>query len=401
MARIGVPQASDLPRSADVVVIGGGIIGCATAFYATEAGCNTVVLERRDGLASLTTAASEECFRAQFNEPENLRLMLESIAVFEDFAEVVRLPGYDINLHQQGYLFLSGAEEGPERLRKRVEYQQALGLADVEYLDGDEVRRRFPYVGPLVTAATYRARDGWLSAHELTHGFARGSKGYFALRTEATGIRVDGRGVAAVITTRGEISTRCVVDAAGPFAGVVASWVGVRLPLALLRRQKAVFGSVPQVPRDAAMTIDDDAGVYWRPEVGGAAMGWALPEEPGEPSEYVAADWTFPAVALDGAARLVPFWNQVADTLTRDNVFLSAGWYTCAPDNKPIIGPCSGVPGFYFNAAYAGEGVMASPGGARLMVDLIVDPASNRENPFRMDRFADGTAVIGKEKLVI
>ena len=79
MGRIVVPHAGDLPRCADVVVVGGGVIGCATAFYATEAGFDTVVLERRDGLGTLTTAASEECFRAQFDEPENINMMLETI----------------------------------------------------------------------------------------------------------------------------------------------------------------------------------------------------------------------------------------------------------------------------------------------------------------------------------
>jgi len=401
MGRITVPQVGDLPRSADIVIIGGGIIGCATAFYATEAGFDTVVLERRDGLGTLTTAASEECFRAQFDEPENVRMVVESIAVFEDFADVVRIPGCDINIHQQGYLFLTAADEGPELLKKRVQHQHSIGLSDVEFLDGDEVRRRFPYVGPTVLGATFRAKDGWLSTHELTYGFGKGSSAFFALRTAATGIRVDAQGVSAVATTRGEISTRCVVIAAGPFAGIVASWVGVQLPLSNLRRQKVVLGSVPLVPRDAPMTIDQDTGVYWRPEVGGAAMGWALPEEPSEPMEQVPTDWTFPAVVLEGVARLVPFWQQVAEALTRDNIFLSAGQYTCTPDNKPIIGPYSSVPGLYLNLGYAGHGIMASAGGARLLVDLIIDPRANAENPFRYERFAGKDFKVSAEGMVI
>lgn len=401
MGRITVPQAGGLPCSADIVVIGGGIIGCATAFYATEAGFDTVVLERRDGLGTLTTAASEECFRAQFDEPENVKMMLESIAVFQDFAEVIRIPGCDIDIQQQGYLFLTAAREGAELLRKRVQQQHSIGLSDVELLNGDETRQRFPFVGPSVLAATFRAKDGWLSAHELTYGFAKGSSALFAVQTEATGIRLDARGVAAVATTRGEISTRCVVISAGPFSGVVASWAGVQLPLANLRRQKVVLGNVPLVPRDAPMTIDADTGAYWRPEVGGAALGWALPEEPSEPLESVPTDWTFPAVVLDGAARLVPFWKQVAEALTRDNVFLSAGQYTCTPDHKPIIGPCSVVPGLYFNLGYSGHGIMASPGGARLLVDLIIDPAANVENPFRYERFTEQDVHLCAERMVL
>jgi sarcosine oxidase subunit beta len=399
MARITVPHGDELPRSADVVIVGGGIIGCATAFYASKAGFDVVVLERREGLGTLTTAASEECFRAQFDEPENVKMMLESIAVFEHFADLVKIADCDIHLHQQGYLFLTNGD--PEVLRKRVEQQRGIGLADVEYLPGDEVRQRFSYVGPDVTAATWRARDGWLSAHELTFGFAKGSAAFFALRTGATGIRLDGQGVAAVTTARGEIATRCAVIAAGPFAGVVASWVGARLPLANLRRQKAVLGQVPIMPPRAPMTIDNDTGVYWRPEVWGAALGWALPEPASEPLELVPTDWTFPAVALDGAARLVPFWAQVAEKLTRDNVFLSAGQYTCTPDNKPIIGPYASVPGLFFDLGYAGHGIMASPGGARLLVDLILNPAGNEGNPFRYERFAAEEEKVRAERMII
>jgi len=394
MGRIAVPQIGELPRSADMVIVGGGVVGCATAFYATEAGLDTVVVERRDALGTLTTAASEECFRAQFDEPENVKMMLESIGVFQDFAQVIRIPGYDINLQQQGYLFLTAEEKGVELQKRRAERQHSIGLSDVEFLNGDETRRRFPFVGPTVLGATFRAGDGWLSAHELTFGFAKGSSALFALRTEATNILLDAHGVAAVTTTRGRVSTRCAVVAAGPFSGVVSSWAGIHLPLTILRRQKVVLGSAPLVPRGAPMTIDSDTGVYWRPEVGGAALGWALPEEPSEPLEKVPTDWTFPAIVLDGAARLVPFWDQIAETLTRENVFLSAGQYTCTPDHKPIIGLCNTVAGLYFNLGYSGHGIMASPGGARLLLDLIVDPGRNAGNPFRQGRFeADGVSL--------
>ncbi len=398
MARITIPHDDEFPRSADVVIIGGGIIGCATAFYASRAGLKVVLLERREGLGTLTTAASEECFRAQFDEPENVSMMLESIHVFEHFADVVKVPDCDIHVHQQGYLFLTSGD--PEVLRKRVEHQRSLGLPDVEYLPGDEVRRRFSYVAPDVTGATWRARDGWLSAHELTSGFARGSTAFFALRTGATGIRLDGQGVAAAGTARGEIATRCVVIAAGPFSGVVASWAGVQLPLTNLRRQKVVLGQVPGMPRRAPMTIDNDSGVLWRPEVEGAAFGWALPEPASEPLEVVPTDWTFPAVVLDGAARLAPFWAQVAETLTRDNVFVSAGQYTCTPDNKPVIGPQGAIAGLYLNLGYAGHGIMASAGGARLLADLIVDPAANEQNPFRYQRFAEGGPVRAEHMVI-
>ncbi len=401
MGKIIVPDASEFPRQADLVIIGGGILGTTTAFHASRAGLETVVLEMRDGLGTLTTVASEECFRAQFSEPENVAMMKTSIEVFENFPEVIGVPGYDISLHQQGYLFYTDAPEGPETLRAQVEHQQSIGLNDVEFLSGDEVRRRFPWASPEVTAATYRARDGWLSTHELTHGFAKGSEALFLLRTNATGIEPGSRGVEGVETNRGHISTRTVVIAAGPFSGQVAALAGVELPLTILRRQKVIIGQDPAIPQDAPMTISLPSGAYWRPEVGGGAIGWALPEEPSEPLENVPTDWAFPALVIEEVSKLASFWEEVVGRLTRDGVFLSAGQYTCTPDSKPILGPSPDVEGLFFNLGYSGHGIMAAPEGSRYVVAMITGQMSDEDNPFSYQRFARGEVIISEEKMVI
>jgi sarcosine oxidase subunit beta len=401
MGRIIVPSDTDVPRTADLVIIGGGILGSATAFYATRAGLKTIVVEMRDGLATLTTAASEECFRAQFSEPENVAMMLASINVFEHFAEHIGIPGYDISLHQQGYLFLTDRPDGPVTLRRTVERMRKAGLNDVELWTEDEVHRHYPWVSEDVTAATFRARDGWLSAHEVTYGFAKGSSATFLLRTEATGIVLDSGGVARIETNRGPISTRALVIAAGPFSGVVAKMAGVDLPLTILRRQKAIIGYDDAIPQNAPMTIDVVTGAYWRPEVGGAALGWAIDEDPSMPSENVPVDWQFAAMVLHQCKRVAPFWQTVINRLTRDNLFLSAGQYTITPDAKPILGPHPEIAGLYFNLGYSGHGVMGSPEGSRMVIDMLIGKEKVEDNPFRFTRFAEKAAAAAAEKLVI
>src|SRR5436190_8897422 len=131
---------NDLPRSADLVIIGGGIVGAATAFFAGRAGLRAVVLERRPALCTLTTPASTGAFRAQFDNQEEMALVRESIALFERFAEVAELPDYDLDLRQQGYLWLTPSPEGVARQRALVERQHEWGLTDVEWLDGDAAR---------------------------------------------------------------------------------------------------------------------------------------------------------------------------------------------------------------------------------------------------------------------
>ena len=107
MRQIYVPDQDTLPKTADVVVIGGGIVGVATAFWLSKAGLDTILVEMREGLSTLTTPLSIESFRAQMTEKAMADVVLPSICMFEDFATVVGLPGHDIAIKHQGYLFVS------------------------------------------------------------------------------------------------------------------------------------------------------------------------------------------------------------------------------------------------------------------------------------------------------
>jgi sarcosine oxidase subunit beta len=225
---------AEAPRTADLVVVGGGIVGAATAFFASRAGLDVVVVEAREGLATLTTTRSLEAFRAQFEDPEDIAMMRESIDVFERFAEVVGIPGYEISLHQQGYLFVSQAEDGEARVRARVLKHRAGGLDDVELLSGDEARRRFPYLAPDVKAASFRAKDGWLASHEATYGFALGSSGLFLLETRVLGFEAREGRLLGVRTSRGTIAT--------PRA-VWPGWRASRSPSGPCDATARVFGS--------------------------------------------------------------------------------------------------------------------------------------------------------------
>jgi sarcosine oxidase subunit beta len=380
-------------ETADAVVIGGGIVGAATAFFLSRLGLRPVIVERRSALCTLTTPRSLEAFRAQFDHPADIAMMREGIALFERFAEAVGLPGYDISLHQQGYLFATAASDGEARIAERVAIQHAAGLTDVERLDGDEARRRFPYLSADVTAAAFRAKDGWLASHELTYGFARASKAGVLIETDVVGFRCGSR-LEAVLTNHGGIATRVAVIAAGPFAARLAARVGVKLPITPVRRHRAGIKSDRRIPSWAPMTISLDDGAHWRPEGPGAWLAWgqAFDEQADEPREIVPVDWEFPALALDAVARLSPFWSDIAGHLALTNVTLEAGQYDITPDARPLIG-CCGPEGLYVNAGYSGHGVMGSPGGARLLADVIAGHTGDEAHHFDPARFAYGPAV--------
>jgi sarcosine oxidase subunit beta len=399
MGRIFTPAADDFPARADVVIIGGGLVGVASAFWLSRAGLDTVLLEMRDGLSTLTTPNSIECFRAQFTEPPMSELALPSIHVFENFADVVGIPGFDIALRHQGYLFVTDDPEMVDDLKSAVEQHRALGVHDSEYLDHDELLRRFPYLSDQVVGATYRQRDGWFSTHEATQGLAKGCDARFLISTRATGIQRDSRGVSAVETTRGTISTRTVVDAAGPFAGAVGRMVGLELPLEPVRRQKVFVSPKPEIPQDAPLTIDLVEDAYWRPETGGAYIAWVDPEEPvSEPAEELPTDWEFAAVVLEKLVRLNPFWEEIANDLKSEDLHPSAGQYVYTPDDQPLIGPVLEVPGFHVNCGYW-AGVMLSPGAGKRLADLITGEMEPADNPLRPTRYAEGVVYEGNSFL--
>ncbi len=398
MGEIKVPLADDMPATADVVVIGGGIVGVSTAFFCSRAGLKTVVLERRDALGTLTTARSTECFRAQFESPADIDLMLGSIGIFKHFADVVGIPDADIHLRPQGYLYATRDPAQAQAYRRIVDAQHAAGLTDVQLWSGDEARERFPWVSPDIIAARYRAGDGWISVHEMLYGFAKGSQARHCLKTEVTGILKDTQGISSVQTNRGMVSTRAVVVAAGPFSARVARWAGVELPLTLLRRHRLAVLHCELVPRDAPFSMDDDLGSYWRPEGAGALLGKAFEDVPEEPQEIVPVDWTFPAMLLDpespwSAGRLATFWNQAGGALHKPNLDLTAGQYTYSPDHVPLIGPLADTPGLFVNGGYSGHGIMGGPEGGKRLSRVILGELSDADNPFSPQRFSRPGAV--------
>ena len=388
---MALPRYVDAPpATADVVVIGGGILGAASAFHAARRGLSCVLLEQRRQLCTLTTPAATGAFRAQFDNAEETRLVQESIAAFAEFADYLGLPDVEIGLQRQGYLWLTTTEAGAARQRALVERQRVWGLDDVELLSGDEARRRFPYLSPAVVGARFRQGDGFLEPRRVTMAFAEASGAAICLGTPATDFELAGDRVVGVRTPRGTIACGHVVLAAGPFSGVVAGWAGIDLGLALRVRQKLVMPRVPEVPSGAPMTIDEDTGAHWRPALGGAYLLHTDHATPvGPPLWDVPTSGGFYFDLLDPAsattvARLAPVWG---DGWARNHElwFLMAGQYVYTPDHRPLLGPTAG-PGLSLNPGYSGHGVMGSVGGSRLAVDAMLGLVPPGENPFRVDR---------------
>jgi sarcosine oxidase subunit beta len=404
-----------LPPTADLVVVGAGVVGCATAFRAARAGLRTVVLDARPRPATLTTPAATGAYRLQFDNAEEVALVREGIELYENFAAATGLPGYTVGLRPQGYLFCARDEEGVGRQRELVERQRAFGLDDVELLDGDEVRRRYPWVADTVRQARFRAGDGFIDPVRLAWGYAFAAsagpgverpagagEATFALGQRVASLRVVGGRIVAVETHDGAIAAPLVVLATGPFLGRTAALAGVDVPISPTRRQKVVVPDAPEVPQDAPMTIDETSGAHWRPALRGAYILLTEPATPAtDPAWSVptSADYAFRLLdpsSPDSVATLAPFW---ADVWERGVTWMiQAGQYEYTPDHRPIVG-ATPIEGLWLNGGWSGHGVMGSGGGSRLLLDAMTGRSTGPDwgiradgpegNPFRLDRPMD------------
>ncbi len=364
--------------------MGGGIIGCATAYFARQARLHTVVIEKRPALATLTTPVATGAFRLQFDNPEEIELVAESVAFFDRLAE-----RHDIGLVHQGYLFVSRSQSGARQLREHGERMQRWGVPDLELMDGETARSRFRYLAPEVTAARYRQQDGWLDPRRLALALASESGADFAMGIEATGFLRRADRVTGVRTSRGDVSAGWTVVATGPLSGPLLQTVGLDFGLTTVRRQKLIVPNLPLVPAEAPMTIEVETGAHWRPGAGGAFGLWTAPAVAEPPAEDVPTSADFAFGLLDPAsdhalARVAPFWRAAWESPAL-RWWLQAGQYTYTPDRRPLLGPSS-TDGLAINTGYSGHGIMGSIGGSRRAVDAMLGRLRPDANPFRPDR---------------
>jgi sarcosine oxidase subunit beta len=385
-----VNYGSNPPPTADLVIVGGGVVGAATAFHAARAGLRAVLLEARPALCTLTTPVAAGAFRLQFDNLDELTLARESVELFLNFEDVTGQDTYRLAVHQRGYLWAATDPDTADRQRRLVSTLHGLGQHDVEILDGDEARRRYPYLGTDVLQARFRAQDGFLDAKELTFGLAEGSGAQVVTGCRVTGFDLAGDRLTAVRTEQGTVATPAAVIAAGPFSGVVAATAGVAMPVVAVTRSKLWMPDLAAVPADAPMTIDEGTGAHWRPAFGGAWLLYPDPAtEPGPPLESVVPDPHFAFKLLDpsspvSVARVAPFWRTVWEH-GAGHWLVQAGQYTVTPDRLPLLGPTP-VEGLFANTGYSGHGIMLSPAGSRLVVDAVTRSSTPQAAPFALDR---------------
>ena len=382
-----------MTETADVVIIGGGIVGSSVAYHLAESGCSNVIVVEREAQQGLgSTGKATGGARAQFATAINIQMSLYSI---EFFARCEEATGYPSGYQPRGYLFVATNEPQLEYLKANRERQNALGLTNVEILTTQEIAAMIPQLRVTdVVGGSFCQTDGFVDPPAIMRAFmsrALEKGAQLRLSTDVTGIEVDGSGVSAVVTTRGRISTRAVVNASGAWAAGVARMAGVEIPVVPLRRQLVSTAPFPKLPDRMPMVIDMSDGFHFRPDyqagaTPGVLMAWPDPDEtPGFKLDF---DPLFIEKVLSRARHRVPC---LADAVV-EPARCRAGLYEMTPDHHAIIGEAPGVGGFYLANGFSGHGVMHSPATGRIISEMILLGQARLLDaaPLGAERFAEG-----------
>jgi sarcosine oxidase subunit beta len=328
--------------------------------------------------------------RAQFSTEINIRLSLYALDFFARFEEATGFPG---GYRPQGYLFVAMSEKHLAGLQTNYQLQVACGVKSVELLSPAEVLRRMPHLrSDDIRGGSFGSTDGFVDPHSVMTGFMQRAteKGVRLWKgAEATAILQDAQGIAGVETIRGRVTTRTVVNAAGPWAAQVAALAGLQLPVEPLRRMLVPTESFPLIAREAPMTIDMATGFHFRPEGLGILLAWNDPEEtPGFKTQF---DPAFVEKILLRAVDRVPCFEELEVNPQR----AWAGLYEMTPDHYPILGPVPEVPGFFLANGFSGHGVMHSPATGKVLADLILHDHSDLidARALNLARFAEGRLI--------
>lgn len=366
-----------IPKHANLVIIGGGVMGASTAYHLADNGMEDVILlEKEEFFGQGATGRCAGGVRYQFATEVNIKLSLESLPMLEKFEEHFRQP---IDYHKVGYLFLLTDKPSVEQFRENVKLQHSLGV-ETEWLSGDDVRERLPMMNlEDVLAATNHEKDGVVDPHGVVMGYisAAREQGVQALNSvEVLDILVENGQVKGVKTSQGEILTPMVVNAAGPWAGRVGEMAGVSVPIEPLRRQWFTTTPLPDLPEDFPFVIDFSQSLYFHPEGDGLLSGMSNPNEKPGFNQSVDTDWEMEHI--QAAVERLPLLGE-AGLASR-----LAGLYENTPDAHPIFGG-SPVEGFYIVAGFSGHGFMHGPVAGKIMSEIILEGRSRTVDVSMLD----------------
>jgi len=376
--------------TASVAVIGAGVVGASVAYHLAARGWrDVVILERGAGPGEGSTGRATGGFRAQYATAMNVRL---SLLAREKLRRLEAETGVDPGYAPCGYLWIAGDERELAELRAGQLVQHAEGLREAVQLGPEDVLRCNPALAAEgIVGGVFCPTDGFIRPLRILEGYlAAGARlgVRVAWSTEATGFSLrPGETISEVRTSRGTIGVAAVVNAAGPWAGAIAAWAGVDLPVTPLRRQAAATEPCDLLPESMPMTIFAGDGFHLRVRDGRVLLLRPAPGVAGRPfDDSVAPEWVREVTAI--AQRRVPVLRRA----TIDPRACWAGLYEMSPDKHAVLGRAPGCENLFLVNGSSGHGVMHAPALGQLLAEIMSDGAATSLDvtPLRPSRFAEG-----------
>ena len=374
-----------MQMTADVVVIGGGIMGASTAYHLARRGCsNVIVLEAAEMFGLGSTGLNAGGIRYQFATAVNIELSKLSFQMMARFADEM---GQELGIKRCGYLFMLDTEADLEQFRRNVALQNELGVPS-RVVNPQEIAALAPEVDLTgIIGGSWCPLDGLVDPHGLLQGYvsnARRLGATFVTGTAALDVEIAGGRVQRVVTSAGDIDTSVVVIAAGPWSAQVGAMAGIELPIQAIRRQIAVTGPIPNLRPDFPFVIDFSRALYFHREGNGILTGMSNRDE--GPGFDTRVDEAWRLHHLENAMDRLPLLGDA------EVVAEWAGLYEVTPDDQPILGRLPQVDGLLACAGFSGHGLMHGPAAGLAMAEEILDGRAHTIDidPLRWSRFEAG-----------
>ena len=381
-----------LASKVDVVVIGGGVIGSSVAYHLSKKRVEVLLVEKK-GLVSGTSGACDGLVYLQSKRPgPHLKLAMESRKQFDSLQEEL---GVDIEFRSRGGMVVVEKQEELEAMRLFVDDQKKSGL-DVTLLDGKQARQLEPSLSEGVPACTYCPLDGQVNPISLTLAFLRGAKEKGAKIcpfTGVTGFGLKSGHMVCVKTTRGDIETRAVVNAAGVYSPEIGKMIDVEIPIKPRRGQILVTEALPPLLTAGLLSARYIAAKYNPAFAETGELGISIEQTRnggfllGSTREFAGFDrrttWNAMKHVALRASQVIPALRQIRVIRT------FAGLRPFTPDGLPILGPVRHVKGFFMASGHEGDGIALSPITGRLIAEWIAEGSPSMDlSDFRLERFS-------------
>ncbi|RRR67167.1 MAG: FAD-binding oxidoreductase [Candidatus Viridilinea halotolerans] len=378
-----------MPNQTQIAIIGAGLVGASIAYHLALRGCRDVMLLEKESSAICgSTARSAAGVRHQFSSATNIQLSRYSIEQLRTFDTVV---GGHAELRQVGYLLLFSEPDVWAEYQTSVALQRELGVR-VEVLTPAEAARFVPrmHTGDLL-GATFCPDDGYVDPHGIGMGYLRAAQALgvrLQRDTAVTGFTLEAGRVVGLVTNQASVSCDLVVNATGPWAGVVGALAGLEIPVRPYRRNIYMTTPFPQIPGTIPLTIDMASGFYMRHEGASILMGRSNPAEPSSFNQNV--DWEWLDQVLEAGLHRFPILEAAG--LAQGQSW--AGLYEITPDHNPILGRHPALEGYVDASGFSGHGIMHAPATGMLIAEEILDGRAHTINidELRITRFQQGAA---------